>query len=873
MSRTALRLDEEMVDFPSTRNSYGAIASGVLYVLAAALLISLLISRRYPSLIGAAGAQINAVLLFTFGRVGAYGIPAFLGLTATGIILRWSWKRMVLVAMAVFVFTIALTAFISLGIVTTENYPRNDAFAFRTAGVLAEFIIHPYGLGLPKIIGPLACRALLISMMTGAGLVVMGFAPIRWLGQAILFGLRLLRGRHKSPTPASVTPAAAELNPTSALFHRESSMGRIFQPRPNQGFSTPPPLAGDRPAIDEGIRAIMTNPTPPVDLDSNNALHGMATTGKAGAVMAPATTTDSGGIEIVYPEKPFSKDKNLEAGPAAPLDLDRAGRLGRPPVEAQQEELDLFIQYQKPPMNLLSLPPADSVVNTPPEELKAHAELLEQKLLDFKIEAQVVKITQGPTITRFEVKPAPGIKVSKIASLEKDMAMAMSALSVRIQAPIPGKDTVGIEAPNKHPNPVFLREIMDTSAFRDFKKPLPFCLGKTISGQPMVVELASMPHLLIAGTTGSGKSVCLNGIICSFLMRYAPDELKMIMIDPKRVELNVYQHIPHLLAPVVSDPRKASGALNWMVEEMEKRYKLLAEFSVRNIDGYNSLFDPTNPSKKIIGRNLALMPRIVVIIDELADLMLVAKNEVEEAIIRLAQMARAVGIHLILATQRPSVNVITGIIKANFPARIAFQVSSNVDSRTILDMKGAEALLGKGDMLYLSGITPRPERLQGCFVSDKEVEDLADFIRAQQRAVYVKEDFEDPKEKETDSDDKRKPTGGSGASRDGSDWELMGQMSHNDGQPMDSQEIWSEYLRDDLFRAAARLILQHNKGSVSLIQRRLKIGFARSGRLMDMMEEAGIVGEYKGSKPREIRIDPLEYLRLIDDFEAMEDEE
>ncbi|MCX7048259.1 MAG: DNA translocase FtsK, partial [Candidatus Sumerlaeota bacterium] len=427
---------------------------------------------------------------------------------------------------------------------------------------------------------------------------------------------------------------------------------------------------------------------------------------------------------------------------------------------------------------------------------------------------------------------------------------------------------------NAKPTPVFLREILESEEFRNSRRHLPCCLGKMISGQAMVADLVEMPHLLIAGTTGSGKSVCLNAIICSFLMRFAPDKLKFIMVDPKRVELNVYQDIPHLLSPVVNDPRKAAGALNWLVEQMEERYKMLADFNVRNIDGFNTMFDPKNYSKKLIGHNLQPMPRIVVIIDELADLMMVARNEVEDAVIHLAQMARAVGIHLILATQRPSVNVITGIIKANFPVRIAFRVSSNVDSRTILDTKGAETLLGKGDMLYMSVRSPRPERLQGCFVSDKEVEMLTDFIRNQQRAIYVMQDFKAPSELEKErmeasmEMEAEAEAASSSGTRDGANWEVMGQMTHPDGTPMKPEEIWMEYMKDDLFRAASKLIMQNRSASVSLIQRRLKVGFARSGRLMDMLQESGIVGEHKGSKPRDIIVDPIRYLNLIEQYES-----
>jgi S-DNA-T family DNA segregation ATPase FtsK/SpoIIIE len=361
-----------------------------------------------------------------------------------------------------------------------------------------------------------------------------------------------------------------------------------------------------------------------------------------------------------------------------------------------------------------------------------------------------------------------------------------------------------------------------------------FCLGKTISGEPFVGDLAKMPHLLIAGATGSGKSVCLNAIIASFLFRQSPDHVKFIIIDPKRVEMSVYQAIPHLMAPVVFEARKAASALAWAVELMEDRYKILAEIGVRNIDSYNELALTDKPHKKLMGKQVEYLPHLVIVIDELADLMMIARNEVEEYVIRLAQLSRAVGIHLVIATQRPSVNVITGIIKANFPSRIAFQVSSKVDSRTIIDMNGAETLLGRGDMLFYHAGAPKPIRVQGAFIAEEEVEALVEHIRNQQKALYVKEDFEVRAE------------------------EKRAQQEASAGIPVAGP--FEEFSDEDLYKRALRLILESKKASVSLIQRRLKIGYARAGRLMDMMEEEGIVGPYRGSKPRDLLVDPAEEL-------------
>ena len=881
MRKSVMRMEGDLFPFPPDRRGWHKLLAVVVLAVAAALAVSLAVSHVRPQLYGAPGARINGALHLTFGRFGAFIVPLTLTLAAISLFLGESWRRFLRRAVATFVCALALSTMISLSINGNDVYPRNDRFALENAGILAEFIVHDEGLGLPRLVGRQWGWSLCAALLALAALTATDFWPLRLLARGarrLFFRPGAGRGAARTEAPLPATPAAgadpagappvAAENPISAfrrvatgifrlsrgLFRKRPIVTSLFD-NPDDGEMNAPPDAPDR-------------TTDGVDRD---------------AEFATAASGSHPAIEIEYPggarpdddEDALADDDGLagdaddlggdfEPAPTLQLEREAPGPGAERPIPYQQE-MDLFDAYELPPLSLLAPAPTD-IPKTSREELTRLANLLEQKLLDFRIEAQVTKITQGPVITRFEIKPAAGVKVSRIAALEKDLAMAMAAVAIRILAPIPGRDAVGIEAPNPDPSPVYLKEIMEVDEFQRSKKDLPVCLGKTISGQPTVVDLASMPHLLIAGTTGSGKSVCLNGVICSFLMRFAPHELKMIMIDPKRVELNVYQHIPHLLAPVVSDPRKAAGALNWMVEQMEDRYKLLAEFNVRNIKGYNALFDPKAPSRKIIGRQLEPMPRIVVIIDELADLMLIAKNEVEESIIRLAQMARAVGIHLILATQRPSVNVITGIIKANFPARIAFQVSSVVDSRTILDQKGAESLLGRGDMLYLPASSPRPERLQGCFVSDKEVEQLTDFIRAQETACYVKDDFEDPKEKARE----KRGAASSVASRDGNDWEVMGQMRNDQGEPMDTEEIWSEYLEDDLFRAAARLILQNRKASVSLIQRRLKIGFARSGRLMDMMEEAGIVGEYQGSKPREIVVDPIQYLGLIDEFENSE---
>lgn len=467
-------------------------------------------------------------------------------------------------------------------------------------------------------------------------------------------------------------------------------------------------------------------------------------------------------------------------------------------------------QYQLPSLDLLA-PPEKTGAATAKTELVQMGRLLEQTLANFGIEAKVTHIDCGPVITRYELQPAPGIKVSRIVNLADDLALALAAEDIRIEAPIPGKAAVGIEVPNKKQELVKVSEVVATPEFHEPRLKLPLALGKGVAGDTQVVDLSGMPHLLIAGATGSGKSVCINTIIISLLYRLRPDQLRILMVDPKRVELALYDGIPHLLAPVITDPKKAATALKWVVEEMETRYQLFADAGVRNIEKYNEYVNQIQP--KPDQEPLELLPYVVVIIDELADLMMVASSEVEDAICRLAQMARAAGIHLIVATQRPSVDVITGLIKANIPARIGFAVSSQVDSRTILDAAGAERLIGKGDMLYLSPTSSKTVRIQGAYISDKEIEAVTKFWKNQGQPEY--------QEIESTS--------------------LLQSQSNVDSD-------------DELYPEAVRLVINSGQASISLLQRRFRIGHSRAARLMDTMELRGIVGPYQGSKPREVLV-------------------
>lgn len=465
--------------------------------------------------------------------------------------------------------------------------------------------------------------------------------------------------------------------------------------------------------------------------------------------------------------------------------------------------------YQLPSFRLLSKPQGSGKAGEGPDFMQT-ARKLEATLESFGVRAKVLEVVRGPAVTRYEIQPDIGVKVSRIVSLTDDIALALAAKDIRMEAPIPGKSAIGIEVPNTEVSIVTMREVMETPTFQESTSKLSIAFGRDISGQTIVGNLARMPHLLVAGATGSGKSVCINGIITSILYKAKPDEVKFLMIDPKMVELNVYNGIPHLLAPVVTDPRRASLALKKIVVEMEKRYELFSKSGTRNIEGYNKLM-ADNPA--------AVLPFIVVIVDELADLMMVAANDVEDAITRLAQMARAAGIHLIIATQRPSVDVITGVIKANIPSRIAFGVSSQVDSRTILDMGGAEKLLGRGDMLFLPMGSSKPIRVQGAFLSDQEVESVVHFVREQEQAEYNED--------------------------------LVPEIDDSAQQ--------SEEAVDELFDQAVQIVLEAKQASVSLLQRRMRIGYTRAARLIDSMEARGVVGPYEGSKPREVLITPDQF--------------
>ena len=475
-------------------------------------------------------------------------------------------------------------------------------------------------------------------------------------------------------------------------------------------------------------------------------------------------------------------------------------------VEEENEE------YEFPPIEMLS-EGSKVGLRGGKKAVADTASKLQKTLYSFGVSAKVENVSVGPAITRYELKPAEGVRVSKIANLADDIALNLAAETIRIEAPIPGKHAVGIEVPNAENEVVHLRDIIDTVEFENHKSKLAFALGKNVAGKEIVADIAKMPHVMIAGATGSGKSVCINTLITSIIYKAKPSEVKLVMVDPKVVELSVYNGIPHLLIPVVTDPRKAAGALAWAVQEMENRYATFAAKGVRDLKGYNEAVDKAD--------GIGKLPHIVIIIDELADLMMVAKKDVEDAICRLAQKARAAGMHLVIATQRPSVDVITGLIKANIPSRIAFAVSSQVDSRTILDMVGAEKLLGKGDMLFYPAGAPKPTRIQGAFISDGEVEKIVNFLKANGEATY-NEDIIESIENANKTD----------------------KEIEQDAQEDDDTD---PFLMD-----AIDVVVETGQASTSFIQRRFKVGYARAGRIIDQMEERGIISGYQGSKPREV---------------------
>lgn len=558
-------------------------------------------------------------------------------------------------------------------------------------------------------------------------------------------------------------------------------------------------------------------------------------------------------LEILDISKKEQKESKKKSAPVTKLEPKSEEPIPEPiepekPEKVAEQEIDEddvlseepAVTYRKPPISCLTQPVSDGNENYS-GELKANAQKLLDTLESFNVHAKITEISRGPSVTRYELLPDAGVRINKITNLADDIALRLAASGIRIEAPIPNKAAIGIEVPNKLRSMVYMREIIETPNFQNASSKLNVALGKDIAGNIICADLAKMPHLLIAGTTGSGKSVCINTMIVSLLYNATPDEVKLLMIDPKQVEFTVYNGIAHLAVPVVSDPRKASGALTWAVNEMNNRYKIFSEKNVRDIKGYNKLCQ--------IDKSLKPMHQIVIFIDELSDLMMVAPNEVEDAICRLAQMARAAGMHLVIATQRPSTDVITGIIKANIPSRIALSVSSSIDSRIILDMQGAEKLIGNGDMLFNPIGSSKPTRIQGCFISDEEVESVVDFIKHHSEAEYDEDIIDEINRQASIVGSAKKGTGAEGG--------------ESGGEP-----------KDEMFPNAVEVVVKAKMASTTLLQRKLKLGYARAARLMDELEENGIIGPFEGSKPRQVLITEQQWLEkcALSSNSAVEDE-
>ena len=655
--------------------------------------------------------------------------------------------------------------------------------AFASGGAISTFLAYPF----LRIIGTPGAQIIIICLLFLTIMRLMDLS-IRQLWWYIGFPFRKLRELwNRDPEWADDIPedAAAEEEPEFLL--PEQHAPKIAKVHRKGTVQPQPEPAAAEPALDADIPDFVAADQPlPSELD-DMIRNSYSLLQDPPELAEPAAETEN-------PSEP--------AAPAAPT------------VPARP--------YQIPSIDFLQNGVSRAGDPAVDQEMKEKAGILVDTLKSFGVTVRITGIFRGPSVTRYEIQPAAGIKVSKITGLADDIALSLAAQGVRIEAPIPGKPAIGIEVPNSHKDTVSLREILESDSFRSSKSKLAFAVGRDIAGNAVIGDIARLPHMIIAGATGSGKSVCTNSIIMSILYHATPEEVKLILIDPKIVEFTVYEGIPHLLIPVVTDPKKAAGALNWAVQEMQRRYNLFAENSVRDLGDYNAAAaQPNSP--------LEPMPQIVVIIDELADLMMTTSKEVEDAICRLAQKARAAGMHLIIATQRPTTDIITGLIKANIPSRIALSVMSQVDSRTILDTGGAEKLLGHGDMLYLPNGKIKPVRVQGCFTSTKEIEKVVDFIKSQTQSEYSNEIMEQVEQNipVTKAEGKTK------------------EQRKDSGEPEPGSD-------EDIFERAIEVVVEAGQASTSSLQRRLKLGYARAARIMDELEEKGIIGPYEGAKPRRV---------------------
>ena len=748
----------------------------------------------------------------------------------------------VLFCMTGFIFGgIKLAEGLNFGEYISALYTRNDGVGGGViGGLLGQLLLGAVGSTGAKII---VLLLLFVALMVLTGTTLIGlFRTIKKPVDVMSEGLQnarqrreeerliLEQGRHTIDVPldpVEVSPAVAA-GDVSALFpkakpkrekpQRNEKLDKlqavfgIEEAKPAEGpaqIPEPQPEAPETPAIaestrelDEALKEIQEMPLPvpaaaPVDPKPPVPLAEMEDI--------------SSSLQMDMPEKEEPSDKQEEFPGATPEQL---------ALYQAAEQMQDPASYCFPPVSMLKeSPKVDPSKET--EELQTNGSILVDTLNSFGVQVKILDICRGPSVTRYEIQPAAGVKISKITNLADDLALNLAATGVRIEAPIPGKAAVGIEVPNKTRNTVCMRDLVQSNAFQTSKGKLSAALGRDIAGQPVIADLAKMPHLLIAGTTGSGKSVCINSIIISILYKANPSEVRFLMIDPKAVELTEYNGLPHMLVPVVTDAHKAAGALGWAVSEMMKRYKLFSETGVRNLSGYNALAESQGFQDEN-GQPMPALPQIVIIIDELADLMMAAPKDVEDSICRLAQLARAAGMHLVVATQRPSVDVVTGLIKANIPSRIALTVSSPVDSRTILDSVGAEKLLGRGDMLFAPVGVNKPVRVQGCFLADEEISSIVEFVKKTREIEYDESVLEEIER--------------NAASEGG----------HDDGLEGGGEG------HDPMLEEAVKCVVEAGQASTSLLQRRLRLGYARAGRIIDEMEQLGIVGPHEGSKPRQV---------------------
>ncbi|MFZ4984068.1 MAG: DNA translocase FtsK 4TM domain-containing protein [Blastocatellia bacterium] len=847
---------------PWNDGPWNEIASLVLFVVGAVTLVALVSYSSADSswnnpqnddqirnLVGPFGANLADLLYQLFGLTALILPPVLFALGWW----QWNEKRSALSRpriLGLLMMFIALTGILT--IISGNKQPR----AFHLGGAIGHLLVHGELTGLAVFLGPIgAVFALvlifMIGLVIGTRISIVGtFVQLNPL-EGQLERLNQIGGNfwsrrapRRSPEPpveealpgepsgpirpertasrsrrAVIDPAesrAVPAAPTPALPVPPASPVRIETPYPS---TTPPEAATTaRPEVNRSTARRTTRKTSQIN-DAPPWLDDGDTT---------ASDFDSGGLNPVR----SVADMVATASVVRPEPVDPAEKTR--PLKATKTPARPVSSYKLPATDMLTPPaPRSEMAET---ELLERARQLAEKCSEFNVSGQVMQISPGPVVTTFEFKPDPGVKYSRVTSLVDDLCLGLKAESIRIDR-IPGKSTVGIEVPNTNREMIRLREVIESSKFTDNASQLTFAIGKTIDGSNYAADLAKMPHLLIAGATGAGKSVMLNAILVSLLYKSTPDEVKMILVDPKRLELGLYADIPHLLTPIVTDPKRASYALKWAVSEMENRYKHLALFGVRNIDQYNrevcGVGDRARPGRTKDPDAPQPLPFIVVVIDELADLMMVSARDVEESITRLAQMARAVGIHLVLATQRPSVDVITGLIKANFPSRISFRVSSKVDSRTIIDTNGAEQLLGQGDMLFLPPGSSRLIRVHGAYVDEKEVKRICDFVRSQANPNY---------DEKVVMSDKEVEDGGDG-----------------------------NYTRDEKYDDALRVVLQSGKASTSLLQRTLRIGYGRAASIIDMMHREGIVGPEDGSKPRQVLVkaDFLERLHQLNDEKGL----